>query len=59
MDPLGESPPGALLSHASATIWFSNDHDDDEEDAAAADDDGDDEEDCGDGTVGLINGHFC
>ena len=41
MDPLGESPPGALLSHASATIWFSNDHDDDdEEDAAAADDDG-------------------
>ena len=45
LDPLGESPPGALLSHASATIWFSND-------------DGDDEEDCSDGTVGLINGHF-
>ena len=22
LDPLGESPPRALLSHASATIWF-------------------------------------
>ena len=54
MDPLGESPPGALLSHASATIWFSNDHDADDDD-----DDDDDEKDCGDGTFGLINGHFC
>ena len=34
-----------------------DDHDDDDDDDD--DDADDDEKDCGDGTVGLINGHFC
>ena len=40
LDPLGESPPGALLSHGSATIRFSHHVDDDNDD----DDDDDDDE---------------
>ena len=41
LDPLGESPPGALLSHGSATIRFSH-HDDDDNDDDDDDDDGGD-----------------
>ena len=43
LDPLGESPPGALLSHGSATIRFSHDDDDDDDDCDDdCDHDGDD-----------------